>query len=167
MSAQYRTEARQYVIWNRSLGRVVQVTIGQVADGKEGRECFLEPPFDFVGPLRLDELETRGELAFAACLILSRQRWREVQADLRRDAHAQRRARAGRRPFQHDAAHQARHREVLNLPLEGALRAAEIKAAFRRLAKTAHPDVGGSSEQFHRITVARDALLERAPEATL
>jgi curved DNA-binding protein CbpA len=33
-------------------------------------------------------------------------------------------------------------------------------AAFRRLAKTAHPDVGGSNERYRRIASARDALLE-------
>jgi curved DNA-binding protein CbpA len=52
------------------------------------------------------------------------------------------------------------HREVLDLPMEGALEPSEITAAFRRLAKTAHPDAGGSNERYRAITEARDALLE-------
>jgi len=53
------------------------------------------------------------------------------------------------------------HREVLNLPMEGALKPSEINAAFRRLAKTAHPDAGGSGEQYRRIAEARDVLLKQ------
>lgn len=52
------------------------------------------------------------------------------------------------------------HREALNLPLDGALDPARIKAAFRRLAQKAHPNVGGSHEQFVRISRARDVLLD-------
>ena len=36
----------------------------------------------------------------------------------------------------------------------------QVRAAFRRLAQKAHPDVGGSNEQFVRIKEARNALLE-------
>jgi DnaJ domain len=143
---------------------LVLVAIGRVDDD---RGAFLEPPFDFVGPLSLDELETHGRIAFGACIIMSRQRWREDQADLRREAHENRRAQARRLPFlfQRVVGDDARYRDILNLPLDGALDPSEIKAAFRRLAKTTHPDGGGSNEQFHRITQARDALLERARDA--
>ena len=37
--------------------------------------------------------------------------------------------------------------------------AAEIRAAYRRAAKLAHPDLGGSSEAFQRVQAAADALL--------
>lgn len=37
---------------------------------------------------------------------------------------------------------------------------AEINAAFRRLAETAHPDKGGSQEAMARLTVARDAAIQ-------
>jgi hypothetical protein len=142
---------------------LVLVAIGRVEDGGRG---FLEPPFDFVGPFSLDELETRGRIAFGACFIMSRQRWREDQAELRREAHAQRRAQARRLSLllQRAVGDDARYRDLLNLPLDGELEPSEIKAAFRRLAKTTHPDGGGSNEQFHRSTQARDALLERAQE---
>jgi curved DNA-binding protein CbpA len=45
--------------------------------------------------------------------------------------------------------------------MEGALKTAEINAAFRRLAKIAHPDAGGSDEHYRSITEARDALLKQ------
>ncbi len=45
--------------------------------------------------------------------------------------------------------------------MEGALKPSEINAAFRRLAKTAHPDVGGSGEHYRRIAEARDVLLKQ------
>jgi len=52
------------------------------------------------------------------------------------------------------------HRETLKLPFDGKLEPRQINAAFRRLAQKAHPDVGGSHEEFVRITEARNALLE-------
>ncbi len=158
------TDKQQWVIGNGSWGMLVLAAIGRVEDGGGG---FLEAPFDFVGPLSLDELETRGRVAFGACLIMSRQRWREDQADLRRAAQEQRRAQAKRLSslFQRAAGDEPRYRDILDLPRVGTLEPSEIKAAFRRLAKTTHPDGGGSSEQFRRITEARDVLLEHAREA--
>ena len=146
------------------MGVLVLVALVRVENGKDG---FLEAPFDFVGPLPLDELETKGRIAFGASLIMSRQRWRDDQADLRREAREQRRAQA-RRPssrFERSGGDETRYRALLQLPLAGVLEPSKIKAAFRRLAKTAHPDGGGSSEQFHRITEARDVLLEFVGEA--
>ncbi|HET7538285.1 MAG TPA: J domain-containing protein [Polyangiaceae bacterium] len=160
MKDQHTTDKRQWVLWNGSLGILLLVTIGRV----EGNDAYLAAPFDFAGPFKLDQLETHGRIAFGACLIMSRQSWRDDQAELRREAHERRRAQARRRsPFsQRGAADDTRYREILDLPRDSALQPTEIKAAFRRLAKKAHPDGGGSNERFHRITEARDALLERA-----
>ena len=157
-------DKQQWVIWNGALGMLVLVELGRVEDGKT---AFLEAPFDFVGPFDLAELETRGRIGFGACLMMSRQRWSEDQAELRRAAYEQRRVQARRLSFlfQRSANDDTRYRKVLNLPLDGVLAPSEIKAAFRRLAKTTHPDGGGSNEQFHHITEARNALLERAQEA--
>ena len=52
-------------------------------------------------------------------------------------------------------------RALLALPAEEILEVKQVKAAYRRLVKTAHPDVGGSHERFVQITEARDILLER------
>jgi hypothetical protein len=90
---------------------------------------------------------------------MSRSKWQEDQIELRIEARKQRRAFAMR--FNEDDEDPA-HRELLDLPAEGELTAAEINAAFRRLAKSAHPDAGGNHDDYCRLTEARDALLERA-----
>lgn len=153
-------DKEEWVIWNGSLGILDMATIGHIEDGEGGRSAFLAPPYGIVGPFSLGELETRGRIAFGECLVMSRQRWQEDQVDLRREAQEKRRAFAFlfQRDFDGD---DKEHREVLNLPMEGALKPSEINAAFRRLAKTAHPDAGGSNEHYRRIAEARDALLEQ------
>lgn len=42
---------------------------------------------------------------------------------------------------------------------------AEIRKTYRRLAKTAHPDVGGDPAVFERITLAHDVLTDTARKA--
>ncbi len=170
-------EQEYWVIWNGSIGIVDTVTVGAVEVTANGRHAWLDEPYDMVGPFSLDELETSGRIAFAACLVMSRQRWQEDQVALRRESYNQRQASQQRlfeefarfsqrresrpTPFQQHS--DKKHRESLNLPVDGLLEPAQIKAAYRKLAQKVHPDVGGSHEQFVRITEARDALLERAP----
>ncbi|MDI4662765.1 J domain-containing protein [Xanthobacter autotrophicus] len=152
------TDKVEWVVWNGSLGVLDMVSIGRIEEGEGGRSAFLAPPYSVVGPFSLDELESQGRIAFGECLVMSRQRWQEDQVGLRREAQEKRRAFLFRLEFDED---DKEHREVLNLPMEGALKPADINAAFRRLAKTAHPDAGGSSEHYRRIAEARDALLEQ------
>lgn len=174
-----------WVIWNGELGVVVDVCLGEITQNGCGkRTAFLEEPYDMVGPFDLDELETNEMLAFAACLVLSKSRWQREESYLRKEGAVQRRDAARRmaeiferlnasnerkrarvpNPPKDDPRRDSRkHRQVLELPIEGALAASEIKDAFRRIAKRAHPDVGGSHEGFVRLTAARDALLETAP----
>jgi curved DNA-binding protein CbpA len=52
------------------------------------------------------------------------------------------------------------HHEVLGLKRSASTE--EIRAAYRRAAKTAHPDQGGSSEAFRRVQRAAEILLEAA-----
>ena len=151
-----------WVIWNGSLGILDMVAIGRIADGEGGREAFLAPPYDVVGPFDLTELETLGRIVFGECLVMSRLRWQEDQTGLRMAAREKRRAALARMAVDKD---ETGHRLTLELPEQGVLEASQIKAAFRRLAKTAHPDAGGSSALYHRICEARDALLERLGEA--
>jgi hypothetical protein len=112
-----------------------------------------------VGPFSLDELETRGRIAFGECLVMSRQRWQEDQVDLRFEAQEKRKAFRFRPDFDDDD--DKEHRAVPDLPMQGALKPSEIKATFRRVAKTAHPDAGGSDEHYRHIAEARDALLKQ------
>jgi hypothetical protein len=53
-----------------------------------------------------------------------------------------------------------RHRQRLGLPLGRRLASAEIHQAYKRAAKTAHPDGGGNAREFHELSEARDALMK-------
>lgn len=151
------TNEADWVIWNGKLGVLDMAAIGRAEDGTDGRSAFLAPPYDVVGPFSLDDLERQGRIAFGECLVMSRLRWQEDQVELRMEAREKRRTYLARMEFDDD---EAEHRETLELPLEGSLEISEINSAFRRLAKSAHPDVGGSSEHYRRISEARDALLD-------
>jgi hypothetical protein len=161
MKARCMTDNEDWVVWNGSLGILDKVALGHIEVGEGGRSAFLAAPYDMVGPFNLDELETQGRVAFGACIVMSRQKWQEDQVDLRAEGLKKRRAYL----FQPDFDSDQEHREALKLPLEGELTATEIKAAFRRLAKTAHPDAGGSNEDYRRIAEARDALLDQLEDA--
>ena len=52
-----------------------------------------------------------------------------------------------------------RHRLLLGLPLDRRLSAPEIHRAFKRAAKSAHPDAGGSEQAFLALSAAREALI--------
>jgi len=151
------TDKEEWVVWNGSMGILDTVTIGHVEHGEGGRRAYLAPPYGVVGPFSLDELETQGRISFGECLVMSRQRWQEDQVELRLEAREKRRAFQALLDLDED---DQEYRKVLNLPLDGALAPSDINAAFRRLAKTAHPDAGGSNEDYRRIAEARDALLD-------
>jgi hypothetical protein len=51
------------------------------------------------------------------------------------------------------------HRKLLGLPPGRRLSGAEIRDAYKRAAKTRHPDAGGSESAFRELSEARDALL--------
>lgn len=168
------TGDEEWVIWNGGLGLVSTATLGHVEIGSSGRQAWMDEPFEMLGPFSLDELEIHGRTAFAACLVMSRQRWQADQAQLRhesihlRHATQQRMDEAfarfsGRQSRPHDrrrTSNEQEHRQVLNLPAHGKLERRQVNSAFRKLAQKAHPDVGGSHEQFVRITTARTVLLE-------
>jgi len=54
-----------------------------------------------------------------------------------------------------------RYRQLLGLPLDRRLNAPEIHRAFKRAAKTAHPDAGGNAQAFLELSAARDALMKQ------
>jgi hypothetical protein len=157
------SDESDWVVWNGSLGVLDMVSMGRVEQDAAGRNAWLAEPYDVVGPFSLEELETLGRVAFGACLVMSRRKWQEDQIELRSQARQQRRAFAMRFNDEEDDSDE---RERLELPLEGALTAAQINAAFRRLAKTAHPDAGGNHDDYCRLTEARDVLLRTAAPAT-
>ena len=54
-----------------------------------------------------------------------------------------------------------RYRHLLGLPLGRELSGAEIHQAYKRVAKRAHPDMGGSAREFLELSAARDALMKQ------
>jgi hypothetical protein len=58
------------------------------------------------------------------------------------------------------ASPEERYRELLELPLGRRLSGAEIHRAWKRAAKRAHPDTGGSAQQFLELSTARDVLMK-------
>jgi hypothetical protein len=66
-----------------------------------------------------------------------------------------------RRPFEPPETPEERHRRVLGLPLGRRLFGSEIQQAYKRAAKTMHPDVGGSAGAFLELAAARDALMKQ------
>jgi hypothetical protein len=53
------------------------------------------------------------------------------------------------------------HRHLLGLPLDRRLTPSEIHRAWKRVAKTAHPDAGGSAQAFQAVSAAREALIRQ------
>ena len=53
-----------------------------------------------------------------------------------------------------------RYRRMLGLPLGLRLSGAEIHQAYKRAAKTAHPDAGGNALAFQELSAAREALMK-------
>jgi|KBSSwiStaDraftv2_1062776.scaffolds.fasta_scaffold487117_1 hypothetical protein len=52
------------------------------------------------------------------------------------------------------------HRRLLGLPLDRRLFGPEIHRAYKRVAKTVHPDAGGTERAFLELSAARDALMK-------
>jgi hypothetical protein len=51
------------------------------------------------------------------------------------------------------------YRQMLGLPFDRRLANLEIHQAYKRSAKMAHPDMGGSAQAFCELAAARDALI--------
>jgi hypothetical protein len=54
-----------------------------------------------------------------------------------------------------------RYRQLLELPLDRRLSAAEIHRAYKHIAKRVHPDAGGSAGEFLELAAAREALMKQ------
>lgn len=162
-------EDEEWIIWNGSVGIRDFVTIGRIDTALN--VAWLEGPYDMVGPFALDELTANGLIRFAECIVMSKERWKEDQEELRQESLRRRRQarhelfeeveRYNRRKINAMPCSQKEYRAVLDLPEEGTLKLSQIKSAYRKAAKKAHPDAGGSQELFLRIKEACDALLEQ------
>ncbi len=161
-------EDEEWIIWNSALGVRDFVTIGRIDTVQS--VAWLDDPYAMVGPFSLDELTSDGLIRFAACMVMSKQRWNNDREELFRDSMKQRRkaqqefveelTRRNRRKMNTNTQTMHEYRLLLDLPLEGVVELAQIKSAYRKAAKKAHPDAGGSEELFRRIKEACDALLD-------
>lgn len=162
-----------FIIWNPTLGIRDLVTIGEIKTTENTTQAWLDDPYDMVGPFSLDELLTKGEISFEACVVMTKEKWQKDQKRLKKESYKKQqkiheefyndinRHNKRKRESYNSSDHlnEKDSRQLLNLPLEGVLKVTQIKTAFRKVAKSAHPDVGGSHEKFVQITKAKDALL--------
>jgi len=51
------------------------------------------------------------------------------------------------------------HTAARTFGLPGGYTRGDVEVAFRRLARKAHPDVGGTREEFHTLVAQRELLL--------
>lgn len=161
-------ENEEWIIWNSALGIRDFVMIGRI--DKDQSIAWLDAPYDMVGPFSLDELTSNGLISFAKCVVMSKRRWQEDQDELRQDSLKKRRqaqqemfdklARNNRSKMNAYNDTIQEYRTLLSLPIEGTLELSQIKSAYRKAAKKAHPDAGGTQELFIRIKEACDALLD-------
>ncbi len=142
----------EYIIYNPALGVRDFVVIGETKTYSDRTSAWLDDPYDMVGPFDLDELRDSGQISFAACLVISRNRWQEVKKE-----HFEKFKKYNTKKDQHT---DTECRKLLSLPIHGELETTQIKSAYKKVIKKAHPDVGGSHEKFIEITKARDTLLE-------
>lgn len=159
-------EDEEWIIWNGALGLRDFVMIGEI-DAHQ-RKAWLDSPYQMVGPFSLDELYTNGLISFAQCVIMSKQRWQNERESLLENS-KMRRHKAQQEFFEdleknnrckRGSGQQAleEYRALLKLPLEGILKSSQIKSAYHKAAKKAHPDAGGTQEMFIRIKEAYDVL---------
>jgi hypothetical protein len=161
-------EDEQWIIWNSALGIRDFVMIGRI--DHDQNIAWLDAPYDMVGPFSLDELTSNGLISFAKCVVMSKQRWQEDQDELRQVSLKKRRQaqqemfdkleRNNRQKMSVYNDTLQEYRMLLSLPIEGALELSQIKSAYRKAAKKAHPDAGGTQEIFIRIKEACDVLLD-------
>jgi hypothetical protein len=157
----------EFIIFNGSLGVHDIVTIGQINVTNDKTTAWLEEPYEMVGPFNLDELTSDHKISFAECMVMSVEKWKKERKTLLQQAfikqqkiqqeHFENIRRYNRQKHYNDK----EHRELLSLPLEGDLKASQIKTAYRKISKKVHPDLGGSHEEFLQITLARDTLLKK------
>ena len=164
----HEIEDVEWIIWNSAIGIRDFVTIGHIET--QENVAWLESPYQMVGPFSIEELTTHGQISFAECVVMSKQKWQDERESLL--AISMMRRRKAQQEFFEELEKQNKrkqtnytdqleeYRTVLGLPISGTLEIIQIKSAYRKAAKKAHPDAGGTQEMFLRIKEAHDILLE-------
>jgi len=163
----------EFIVWNSTLGIRDFATIGEIKTKKNQTQIWLDEPYDMVGPLCLDELFLKGEIEFAACIVMTKNRWNTTKQKLQKESlkkqqkiHQEFKEKLKQRNKNKQGLQNSEqeYRKLLSLPLQGKLKITQIKTAYKKLAKIEHPDVGGSHEKFVLITEAKEALILVATE---
>lgn len=165
--------ADDLIIYNPTLGVRDFVTIAEIKSNNNSTLFWLDEPYKFVGPLLLDEIVQKGQIYFEACIIMTKENWSKRREELQQEsykkqqkAHYEFQEKLKRKNYQkqnspsYTKLDEQKYREILSLPTSGNLQISQIKTAYRKLAKTEHPDVGGSDERFVLILEAKEILLQ-------
>lgn len=158
----------EWIIWNSAIGIRDFVTIGRMEI--DDNVAWLESPYQMVGPFSVEELTTHGQISFAECVVMSKQKWQEERESLLAISMMRRRKsqqkffdeleKLNKRKRDNHTNELEAYRTVLGLPISGSLEITQIKSAYRKVAKKTHPDAGGTQAMFLQIKEAHDALLE-------
>jgi hypothetical protein len=157
----------EFVIFNPTLGVHDLVYLGEILTENDKTTAYLDEPYEMVGPFCLDQLLSKGQISFAECIVISTEKWKNERVSLLKKAYAKQQRlqeehlKEIRRFNQQKHYNDKEDRKLLCLPLEGVLKVSQIKTAYRKVSKKVHPDLGGSHEEFLRLTLARDTLLKK------
>jgi hypothetical protein len=151
-------DPREWFVWNAFKGGVETASIAKTKKDKWNTSALLSEPYGITSVqwFNLDELEKTGRVETRGYVILSPEQWA-----IEREALLEKLTKTKFGRFGALDPLEKEHRSVLNLPNHGPLSKSEIEYAYRKAAKTSHPDVGGKEERFKRVSQAKDALLQR------
>jgi len=151
-------DVQEWFVWNAFKGGVETASIAKTRKDKWNTSALLCEPYGAsVEWFNLDELEKRGRVETRGYVILSPEQWM-IEREALLEKLSKTKARVQFPPLD---PLEMEYRSVLNLPNHGPLSKSEIEYAYRKAAKTSHPDVGGKEEQFKRVSEAKDTLLTR------
>lgn len=164
----------EFIIWNEILGIRDFVTIGEVIQEDNKIKIFLDDPYDMVGPLDLKELLSNQEISFEACVVMTKENWYhhkehlqqqafKKQQKIQREFQEKLRKKNQNKQQQFNTKNQhseKEYRKLLSLPIEGTLTITQIKTAYKKTAKSTHPDTGGDHNQFVLINEAKEILIQ-------
>lgn len=143
----HEREDVEWIIWNSAIGIRDFVTIGQVDDTE--KVAWLESPYQMVGPFSIEELLLQGQISFAECVVMSKQKWNDERESLLTISMMRRRKaqqkffeeleKQNRRKQRNHMDETESYRILLDLPINGILEVTQIKAAYRKAAKKPIP----------------------------
>jgi hypothetical protein len=150
------TTEEEYPVWNQFRGKLDYAKVGQIRNDRYGRSaCLVEPFGSRMGWFNYDALLRHGRAESQGYTVYTPDCWK---SDRER---AISNFTKNNRFFALAAdPKEGEYRRALALPAAGALLKSEIEQAFKIKAKRAHPDAGGSGEEFKQLLAAKDALLK-------